>query len=246
MRPTTALAIVGFDADDTLWQNEKFFQLSEENFAELLSEFSTRKNVRDCFLATERKNLGHYGFGVKGFTLSMIESAIDITDGRVPVAVISELLNLGREMLKHPIELLPGARETIEVVSQTAKVVLITKGDLLDQERKLAQSGLGDLFDGIEIVSDKTAENYARIFRKYRVQTDSAMMVGNSIRSDILPVLEVGGWGVYVPHGLEWDFEKDDPPSQHPRFRQLKKISQVIDLVRDLQSSGSLEVAYDG
>ena len=152
-----SLTTFGFDADDTLWQNERFFRLTQERFTGLLADYAEADHLHDRLLAAERRNLGHYGFGIKGFVLSMIETAIEVTGAQVPASVIAELIAAGQDMLAHPIELLPAARETVEALAGRYKVVLITKGDLLDQERKLAQSGLGDLFAGVEIVSHKTA-----------------------------------------------------------------------------------------
>lgn len=228
------LTTIGFDADDTLWQNEAFFRLTQERFTALLADHAAPDHLHDRLLAAERRNLGHYGFGVKGFTLSMIETAIEVTEGRVPASVIAELVAAGREMLEHPIELLPHARVAVEAAAASHRVLLITKGDLLDQERKLAQSGLGDLFHGVEIVSDKTAPVYARIFARHGVAPDQAMMVGNSLKSDVLPVLEVGGWGVHVPHGLTWALEQADPPEGAARFRILPDLSGLPDLVAAL------------
>ncbi|MGV8954996.1 MAG: HAD family hydrolase, partial [Cypionkella sp.] len=151
------LTTIGFDADDTLWQNEAFFRITQDRFVDLLADHADPAQLHTRLLAAERRNLGHYGFGIKGFTLSMIETAIEVTDGRVRAAVIADILATGREMLRHPVELLPHAREAVTRLAADYRVVLITKGDLLDQERKLAQSGLGDLFHGVEIVSDKTA-----------------------------------------------------------------------------------------
>ncbi|MDP2082262.1 MAG: HAD family hydrolase [Pseudotabrizicola sp.] len=229
------LTTIGFDADDTLWQNEAFFRLTQERFTALLAEYADHDHLHDRLLAAERRNLGHYGFGVKGFVLSMIETAIEVTDGRVPASVISELMAAGRDMLRHPIELLPHAREAVETLSADHHVLLITKGDLLDQERKLAQSGLGDLFDGVEIVSDKTPPVYAAIFARHGTQAAQAMMVGNSLKSDVLPVLDVGGWGVHVPHGLTWALEHAEPPTGHQRFHQLADLAALPDLVAVLR-----------
>ena len=222
---------IGFDADDTLWQNETFFRLTQDRFTNLLADFAEADHLHDRLLAAERRNLGHYGFGVKGFTLSMIETAIEVTEGRVPATVIAEIMSSGREMLEHPIELLPFAQEAVEAVSKTHRVLLITKGDLLDQERKLAQSGLGDLFEGVEIVSDKTASTYSQIFRQRGIAPNQAMMVGNSLKSDVLPVLAVGGFGVHVPHGLTWALEHADPPQAHHRFHVLSDLGGLPDLV---------------
>jgi putative hydrolase of the HAD superfamily len=181
--------------------------------------------------------LGQYGFGVKGFTLSMIETAIEVSQGRVPAAVIGEILAAGREMLEHPVELLPHARSVVASLAEAYRVVLITKGDLLDQERKLAQSGLGDLFDGVEIVSDKTPEIYRAAFARHGTGTDQGLMVGNSLKSDVLPMLAVGGWGVHVPHGLTWALEHADPPVGHRRFHEITDLGPLPDLVSELAQS---------
>ncbi|WP_370693009.1 HAD family hydrolase [Pseudotabrizicola sp.] len=229
------LTTIGFDADDTLWQNEAFFRLTQARFVALLADYAAQDHLEDRLLAAERRNLGHYGFGVKGFVLSMIETAIEVTDGRVPASVIADLMAAGREMLRHPIELLPHARAAVEALAADHRVLLITKGDLLDQERKLAQSGLGDLFDGVEIVSDKSPGVYAAIFARHATQPDQAMMVGNSLKSDVLPVLDVGGWGVHVPHGLTWVLEHAEAPQDHARFHLLPDLGGLPDLVAKLQ-----------
>lgn len=213
---------IGFDADDTLWHNERFFRITQDRFASLLADHVDRDHLEARLLAAERRNLGHYGFGIKGFVLSMIETAIEVTDGRVPASVIGELLDAGRDMLAHPIDLMPHARETVCALADRAALVLITKGDLLDQERKLAQSGLGDLFGAVEIVSDKTTATYTRIFARHG---GPGMMVGNSLKSDVIPAIDAGGWGVHVPQSLTWALEHADPPRDHPRFRELDSLA---------------------
>ena len=187
--------------------------------------------------AAERRNLGHYGFGVKGFMLSMIETAIEVTDGRVAAPVIAEILDAGREMLRHPVQLLPHAREVVTAIARDYRVLLITKGDLLDQERKLAQSGLGELFYGVEIVSDKTAKSYATIFARHGHGATRAMMVGNSLKSDVLPALEAGAFAVHVPHGLTWELEAALPPQGHARFFDMADLGALPDLLARLPKS---------
>jgi len=228
------LTTIGFDADDTLWQNERFFQLTQDRFADLLADYAPGDHLRERLLAAEARNLGHYGFGIKGFTLSMIETAIEVTEGRVPARVVSELIEAGQEMLRHPIELLPHAREAVKEIAASHRVLLITKGDLLDQERKLAQSGLGDLFDGVEIVSRKSRAIYETIFDRHGDGAERAMMVGNSLRSDIRPVIEAGGWGVFVPHDLTWELEHDTQPGDTPRFRVIDDLSHLADMVAEI------------
>ena len=228
------LTTVGFDADDTLWQNEAFFRLTQEHFTALLAEYAAADHLAERLTAAERRNLGHYGFGVKGFMLSMIETAIEVTEGRVAAPVIAEILAAGREMLRHPVQLLPHAREVVTAVARDFRVLLITKGDLLDQERKLAQSGLGDLFYGVEIVSDKTPKSYATIFARHGHGPTRAMMVGNSLKSDVLPALEAGAWGVHVPHGLIWELEAAEPPRGHARFLDLADLGALPALLQHL------------
>lgn len=228
------LTTICFDADDTLWHNERFFKLTQAHFAELLSDYAEHDHLMERLLAAEKRNIRHYGYGIKGFTLSMIETAIEVTDSRVPAHVIRQLIEAGQDMLTHPIELLPFARETVEAFADTLRVVLITKGDLIDQERKLAQSGLGDLFDAVEIVSEKTPDTYREVFRRMGQVPASAMMVGNSIRSDVVAPIQAGCWGVYVPHGLVWEIEQADIPSTHPRYREIRDLSELPALVRQL------------
>ena len=228
------LTTIGFDADDTLWQNESFFRLTQTRFADLLAGAADPDHLAQRLEAAERRNLGHYGFGVKGFTLSMIETAIEVTEGRVSASVIAELLAAGREMLAHPVELLPHAREAVTALAQDYRVLLITKGDLLHQETKLAQSGLGDLFHGIEIVSHKTPEIYATIFARHGHGADRAMMVGNSLKSDVLPALAAGARGVHVPHHLTWALEHAEPPQAEPRFFSIADLSHLWGLVQGL------------
>ncbi|AZL58899.1 HAD family hydrolase [Tabrizicola piscis] len=229
------LTTIGFDADDTLWQNESFFRLTQDRFTRLLADHAKADHLAERLEAAERRNIGHYGFGVKGFTLSMIETAIEVTEGRVPASVIAELIAAGRDMLEHPIDLLPQARATVTTLAADYRVLLITKGDLLDQERKLAQSGLGDLFDGVEIVSHKTEAAYRAIFARHGTGADQAMMVGNSLKSDVIPALQAGAWGVHVPHGLTWALEAADPPTDHHRFHAITSLGDLPDLVASLQ-----------
>ncbi|WP_171124636.1 MULTISPECIES: HAD family hydrolase [unclassified Ruegeria] len=228
------LTTIGFDADDTLWHNERFFQLTQSHFAELLADHAERDHLLERLLEAEKRNIRHYGYGIKGFTLSMIETAIEVTEDRVPASVIRQLIEAGQDMLAHPIELLPHAREAIEGVAATHKVVLITKGDLIDQERKLAQSGLGELFDEVEIVSEKTPETYREIFHRYCEGPKRAMMVGNSMRSDVVAPIQAGCWGVYVPHGLVWEIEKAETPLGNPRFKELQHLGELTGFVQAL------------
>ena len=228
------LTTIGVDADDTLWHNMKFYDLTEARFAALLSDHAERSHLAERLLAAERRNLGLYGFGIKGFTLSMIETAIEVTKGKVPATVIARLLDAGRDMLSHPVETLPHAREALEALASTHRLVLITKGDLFDQERKIAASGLGELFTGIEIVSDKTADTYARIFARYGDGAKRALMVGNSLKSDVVPALNAGAWGAYVPFEINWALEHHDEPEGATRYRRLADLSELPRLVEEI------------
>ena len=223
---------IGFDADDTLWHNERFFRGAEERFQALLAGHMQGPDLRARLLEAERRNLGLYGFGIKGFVLSMVETAVEATEGRVPGAAVGEIVALGREMLAHPVELLPQAREAVEAAAAHGEVVLITKGDLLHQERKLAASGLGELFDAVEIVSDKTPATYLRVFARHAGRR--GMMVGDSMRSDVLPAIAAGGWGVHVPHGAPWELEVADAPAGHPRFREIASLGELPRLLSEI------------
>ncbi len=225
---------IGFDADDTLWHNERVFRFTQDRFAELLSDHTSRDHLEQRLLATEKRNLSYYGFGAKGFTLSMIETAIEVTNGKVPPSVIGDILAAGRDMLSHPVEPLPHARSTLEALADTHRIVLITKGDLFDQERKLAASGMGELFDAVEIVSDKTTETYRRIFERHGDGPERALMVGNSLKSDVVPAIEAGSWGVHVHHELTWELEHAEAPVQAPRFREIEHLGDLPVLISEI------------
>jgi putative hydrolase of the HAD superfamily len=229
------LTTIGFDADDTLWENEHFFRLTERHFLDLLIDYAEPEHLAARLLEAEKKNLAHYGFGIKGFTLSMIETAIEVTDGKVPGEIIGRIVNAGREMLSHPIETLPHVHDTLEALTGKHTLVLITKGDLFDQERKLAQSGLGEFFDAVEIVSDKSAATYARAFTRHGDGPEHAMMVGNSLRSDVLPAIDAGGWGTYIPHALTWDYERAEEPQGADRFAKIETLAELKPLIEGLK-----------
>lgn len=231
---TPKLTTIGFDADDTLWHNERFFHLTQDRFVSLLADFSEAADLRDALLRAEKRNIARYGFGIKGFVLSMIETALEVTQNRVPGEVIAELIETGRDMLAHPIELLPHAREAVEVAKTFGRVLLITKGDLLHQEQKIAQSGLGEMFDGVEIVSDKNPQIYTRIFDTHGTGAASGMMIGNSMKSDVNPMIDAGGWGIYVPHGLQWEIEHAEPRLNHPRYREIKDLGAFPALITEI------------
>ncbi len=228
------LTTIGFDADDTLWQNEQFFRWTEARFAELLRPYAPDIDIESRLLEAERRNLAFYGFGIKGFVLSMIETSIELTQGRVPAPVIGALLDAGREMLRHPVDTLPHVRETLAQLHGQYRMVVITKGDLFDQERKLAASGLGELFDAVEIVSDKSQATYERIFARFGDGAGRAMMVGNSLKSDVIPAIAAGAWGVFVPHPLTWVLEHAEEPTLEARFRKIAHLGELPGLLAEI------------
>jgi len=230
MRITT----VGLDADDTLWHNETIFRLTQDRFRSLMAPHADAPVLEAKLAEVERRNLRLYGYGVKGFTLSMIETAMELTGNEAPGRLIAELLAAGREMLSHPVEPLPGVVEALADLSETYRLVLITKGDLLHQEQKLAASGLGDLFAAVEIVSEKDASTYARVFERHGTGAAEAVMAGNSLRSDVLPPLDAGCWAAHIPYEITWAHELADTPEGHPRLAELPSISVLPSWVRSL------------
>jgi putative hydrolase of the HAD superfamily len=223
-----SITTVGLDADDTLWHNETIFRLTHKRFTELLADYCDEATLETRLAETERRNLQLYGYGAKGFTLSMIEAAMDLTDGAVPTRVIREVLAAGREMLMHPVEPLPGVDAALSALTdQGYRLVLITKGDLLHQEQKLAASGLGERFQAVEIVSEKDVDTYRRIFTRHGAGPEQSAMAGNSVKSDILPALQAGAYAAYVPYPLIWAHEVADVPVGHPRFVELANIADL-------------------
>jgi putative hydrolase of the HAD superfamily len=202
------IELVALDADDTLWHNEPLYTSTRDQFRAMLLQYEPAALVDDRLHETELRNLRHFGYGVKGFVLSMIETAIELTDARLRGADVQRIIEWGRHMLGSPVTLLDGVVEAIEQLSRAFPLILLTKGDLLDQETKLARSGLGAHFKGIEIVSEKDARIYRHVMQRYGVAPERFVMVGNSLRSDILPVLEAGGHAVYVPYEVTWIHEQ--------------------------------------
>jgi len=235
MPATPRLTTIGFDADDTLWQNEQFYQATQAHFIELLKDYADPEELPDRLLKVMLRNIGAYGFGIKSFTLSMVETAVEVTDGRAPGEVIQQILSAGREMAGHPVETLPFARETLEALAGRYRLVLITKGDLFDQERKIAQSGLGELFAAVEIVSDKNRSTYERVFTRHGDGPTKSMMIGNSLKSDVLPALAAGSWGVFVPHDLTWAYEHAETPEGEKRFRQVAHLGELPKLIEEIE-----------
>ena len=226
-RRNHAISLIGLDADDTLWHHEQFYQLTQQRFLELLNGHAEPDHLAERLLAAEKRNLAHYGYGVKGFTLSMVETALEVVGENLPGEVIRNILNAGRDLLAHPMEVLPGVEETLGKLSEDYKLALITKGDLFDQERKLAASGLGELFSAVEIVSEKNPQVYGRIFDNEGRDRGSCIMVGNSVKSDVLPAIEAGGWAIHVPHEHNWVLEHAELPDNTRRFRQAEQFAEI-------------------
>lgn len=218
------LKIIGVDADDTLWHNEPVFRLTHKRFNELLGEFADEDTLEARLAAIERANINTYGYGAKGFTLSMLQTAMEVSDGNVSAKVLKDILDAGREMMTHPMEPLPGVEEALKQLKERGRLVLITKGDLFHQESKLAASGLGSHFSGVEIVSEKTPEIYTKAFARHGGAAASSMMTGNSVKSDILPMLAAGGYAALIPYPLVWELERAEKPVGNPRYREIETL----------------------
>ncbi|WP_230769170.1 HAD family hydrolase [Sphingomonas sp. Leaf4] len=223
--------LICLDADDTLWHNMRHFEEAHDAFTAMLEPFAAAQVARETLDACEARNLKLYGYGAKGFTLSMIETAIQLGGPDLPGSVVADLLAAGRRLLAHPVELLHDIEVTLDRLAQRGRLVLVTKGDLLHQEAKLAASGLGDRFAGIEIVSDKTEATFTRLFARYGVAPYRAVMAGDSMRSDVLPALAAGAWAAFVPQPRAWDHETAAAPDDHPRFRRLADLAELPDWI---------------
>jgi putative hydrolase of the HAD superfamily len=227
--------VIGFDADDTLWHNESIFEKTHERYRALLARYHDAATVDRTLLATELRNLDLYGYGVKGFTLSAIETAIQLSGGKISAEEVRLLIDFGREMLAHPVELLEGVAETLGALAPRHRLLLITKGDLRHQERKLEHSNLAAHFRHVEIVSEKDEATYARILRRYEITPQDFLMVGNSLKSDILPVLALGGAGAYVPYHITWAAERvEEVPRAERRLFRLQTMRELEDVIRAL------------
>lgn len=224
--------LIAFDADDTLWHNEPIFHETERQFAEMLASYHPAEWVRDRLFATEMKNLGHFGYGIKGFILSMIETAVELTEGRITGEEVGRILRWGHAMLQHPVQLLEGVRDTVEALSANYRLMLLTKGDLFDQESKLARSGIGEFFSAVEIVSEKNTATYRAIMNRHGIAPERFLMVGNSLRSDVLPVLDAGAMAVHVPYHLTWMHERlDDEALVGKQFGKIEKLTELVEWI---------------
>jgi len=228
----TEIKVIAFDADDTLWVNEPFFQETEKKFCDLLEDFLPHHSISRELFTIEIQNLVYYGYGVKGYILSMIEAAITITAGKIGVESIAKILALGKELLNKDIELLDGVEDVLKALQGKYRLVMATKGDLLDQERKLVKSGLTNYFHHIEIVSEKHEPEYRKLIKHLDIKPNEFLMIGNSLKSDILPVLNIGGHGFHVPFHTTWEHEKLEINIDHQNFKQLDSIREVLNYVQ--------------
>jgi putative hydrolase of the HAD superfamily len=227
------ITTIAFDADDTLWHNERIFLDAKGKYQRLLSAYHDENWIGKRLDEAETRNIRHFGYGIKGFTLSMIETACELTEGRITGKEILQIIGFAREMLASPIELLEGVSDTIRELSNQYNLMVITKGDLFDQESKLARSGLGDHFNAFEIVPRKDAKIYKYVMRRHQIRPDEFLMVGNSLKSDILPVLEAGAQAVYIPYETEWFHEKvSEEELKDKDFVQIEKMSELADWLR--------------
>lgn len=222
------ITTIAFDADDTLWINEPYFQEAEKEFCRLMENYLPQHSVSQELFKTEMQNLHLYGYGVKGFMLCMIETISRVSNNTASLELVNKAIQLGQELLRKPIELLDGVTETLESLKGKYRLVVATKGDLLDQERKLKNSGLQDYFHHIEIMSDKKEHDYKKLLKHLDCQPEHFLMLGNSIKSDILPVLEIGGSAAHIPYHVTWNHEQHDVNLEHPNFMELKSINEIL------------------
>jgi len=223
---------LGFDADDTLWHSENYFQAAHADYVAVMSDYMDASEIEARLLDNERKNLDIYGYGVKSFTLSMMETALEITKNQVDASHVSKILEIGRELLKTPVELLPEVAETIDALAPDYELVLITKGDLKDQERKIADSALAEHFEALEIVSEKTEQTYRKIFNRH-ASVGQSVMIGNSMKSDILPALDAGAFAAHIPYRVTWALEEAEA-AVHERLILAETLAEAAKKIRSL------------
>ena len=231
---SNGIGLVGFDADDTLWRSQDYFDQAQADFERIVASYVDLDDVAHRLYAVEKRNLALFGYGVKGMVLSMVEAAVEITEERISASDLHRIVGLGKALLRHPVEVLDGVRAAVEKIAAEYPVVLITKGDLFHQEAKVRESGMAGLFRRIEIVSEKDAVTYARLFEEFGIAPQRFLMVGNSLRSDIAPVLELGGWGVHVPYHTTWAHEAD--ATLHHGAERMRSIAGIADLAQAVQA----------
>lgn len=230
---TAGIEVIALDGDDTLWHSEQLFVDTQAGFRALVApHVELDDEALDARLVeTERRNLPIFGYGVKAFTLSLVETAIEVTDGRIPGAELQAILDLGKVLMDHPVDLLDGVADAVDELTDRYRVMVITKGDLLHQESKVVRSGLDQLFWRVEIVSEKDVPTYRRILERHEIDPATFVMVGNSVRSDVLPVIELGGRAVHIPYAVTWALEHADPGADHPEFPVLGSIAELPELI---------------
>ncbi len=222
------IKVIAFDADDTLWVNEPYFQETEKKFCALLEDYLPHHTISQELFKTEMDNLALYGYGVKGFMLSMVETALRVSDNTANVDIIEKAIQYGKELLDKQIEMLGGVEYVLQALSGKYKLVVATKGDLLDQERKLKKSGIEHYFHHTEIMSDKKEKDYKKLIKHLDIQPGEFMMIGNSIKSDVLPVLEIGGHAIHVPYHTTWAHEHSEVNVAHPNFKHVRNIIEIL------------------
>ncbi|MEC4048246.1 HAD family hydrolase [Flavobacterium sp. SUN046] len=225
------LKVIAFDADDTLFVNEPYFQEVEQKFCALLSDYLSQQGLSQELFRVEIENLDLYGYGIKGYTLSMIEAAMKISNKTISMDIVEKIIDYGKELLQKPIVLLDGVEETLAALQGKYKLIVATKGDLKDQQSKLHRSGLGHYFHHIEVMADKQELNYEKLLKRLEIAPEEFFMIGNSLKSDVLPVLGIGGYAVHVPYHTTWAHERVDHKVEHPRFKTLEKIMDVVPLL---------------
>jgi putative hydrolase of the HAD superfamily len=223
--------IIAFDADDTLWHNEPYFDEAQARFCKLFQDFASSQEILGMILNHQVKNLPIYGFGIKAFTLSMIESALKITDNNISGKGIEQIITIGKDLLQKPVELMPNVENVLQELHGKYKLVMATKGDLKDQHRKLHDSGIGHYFHHIEVLSDKTELDYEKMLGRLDCDAKDFLMVGNSLKSDILPIINLGGFGIHVPYATTWEYEKIDFEIEHENFLALNNIKEVLNIL---------------
>lgn len=224
--------IIAFDADDTLWHNEPYFDEAQARFCKLFQDFASSQEILGMILNHQVKNLPIYGFGIKAFTLSMIETALKITDNNISGKGIEQIITIGKDLLQKPVELMPNVESVLQELHGNYKLVMATKGDLKDQHRKLHDSGIGHYFHHIEVLSDKTELDYEKMLGRLDIKAKDFLMIGNSLKSDVLPIINLGGYGIHVPYATTWEYEKIDFEIEHENFVALNNIKEVLNILK--------------
>jgi putative hydrolase of the HAD superfamily len=224
--------IIAFDADDTLWHNEPYFDEAQERFCVLFQDYASHQDILGLILNHQVNNLPLYGFGIKAFTLSMIETALELTNHEISGKGIEQILAIGKNLLQKPVELLPNVISVLERLKGKYKLVVATKGDLKDQHRKLHDSGIGAFFHHIEVMSDKTELDYQKMLGRLDCQPEDFLMIGNSLKSDVLPILNIGGHAIHIPYHTTWEYEKIDFEIEHKNFNSIRNLSELFDILK--------------